>query len=107
MFPRLTVHGRRSPAVIRLAVLMCAVPASVITCALTWPAPARASAVTMRHHPRADGNGWADDDTINARVTDGIPRTTDARCTWSVVTGVDPVAGTTERPVTKIGRAHV
>ena len=102
MFPRHTILGRRSSAVIRLAVLMCAVPASVITCALASPAPARASVVTPGQHPSADGNGWADDDTINARVTDGIPRTTDARCTWSVVTGVDPVAGTTERPVTRV-----
>lgn len=53
-------------------------------------------------HPFAGGNGWVDDDTITAQVHDGIPGGADARCTWNVVTGVDPVTGTRERAVTRV-----
>lgn len=53
------------------------------------PPPARA----------ADGSGWAEDDTINAQVQDGVPRTT-ASCVWRVVTATDPASGSViEHPV--------
>jgi len=106
MFPSLVPPGRpgRGRRLVSVAVI-CAVPMSIVTvaCAGTPRASAeQAESVGAMQHPAADGNGWAMDDTITARVSDGIPRTADARCTWNVVTGVDPVAGTTERPVTRV-----
>ena len=104
MFPSATPNPRRSRGALISAVLVCAVPASTASVALAPRTTARATTVEMavqRRLPGVDGDGWADDDTINARVSDGVPRTADARCSWAVVTGVDPVAGTTERPVTR------
>ena len=47
----------------------------------------------------ADGNGWADDDTITAQVQEGIPRASE-RCVWRVVTATDPASGSLlEHPV--------
>ena len=88
---------------------MCAVTVTflawvVLACGTT-AVPARAeplSSSDRRTLPRVDGNGWADDDTITARVSDGIPHGSDALCMWNPVTGVDPVAGTTERAVTRV-----
>ena len=105
MFPSAHPSTSRSRAALVATVLVSAVPASVATVALPPPAPARATVVEAPlpdRRPVVDGDGWANDDTITARVSDGIPRTADALCSWSVVTGVDPVAGTTERPVTRI-----
>ena len=106
MFPFLFPTGR-SGRCRRLATVavVCAMPMSVVTTATPGTQRASAERVTSvgsTLHPTADGNGWATDDTITARVSDGIPRTADARCSWNVVTGVDPVAATTERPVTRV-----
>lgn len=58
-----------------------------------WAVPAPAGA--------ASGTGWAEDDTINARVQDGNPRNSvGSRCSWRVVTGTDPRSGSVvEGPV--------
>lgn len=46
-----------------------------------------------------DGTGWAEDDTIHARVEDGIPRNT-TMCVWRVVTATDPASGSViEHPI--------
>ena len=106
MFPFLFPTGR-SGRCHRLATVaaVCAMPMSAVTVTANGTPRASAERVTVpaaARHPAADGNGWVTDDTITARVSDGIPRTADARCTWNVVTGVDPVAATTERPVTRV-----
>ena len=106
MFPFLFPTGR-SGRCHRLATVaaVCAMPMSAVTVTANGTPRASAERVTVpaaARHPAADGNGWVTDDTITARVSDGIPRTADARCTWNVVAGVDPVAGTTERPVTRV-----
>lgn len=105
MFPPKAPTPVTSRAAVLVAVLVCAVPSALAAPVVSPRAEASASAVpvpVVAGHPGADGDGWADDDTVNARVSDGIPRTADARCSWNVVTGVDPVAGTTERPVTRV-----
>lgn len=65
-----------------------------------------AVALAVRHTPApaptAEGNGWVADDSINAQVQVGTPRSSSAACTWRVVTGVDPVSRNfREEPVTR------
>lgn len=94
MFP--LTRNRKCPAPRHLPALLVATLLAWPVALATMPAPARAAA------PSADGGGWVDDDTITAHVNDGIPTGADARCTWNVVTGVDPVTGTRERAVTRV-----